>query len=146
MKKFFLSTLSLFFILPGASLAVEFDVDDLRPVVGGSDFVRVEKNIIFDASTSFLPDPGGEADFEWDLGDGTVISGEEIVHTYGAPGSYTVTLTIRQGEEEASIAKEVFAYNKLVILLTDVAERKENILNLKEDAGEEGTFLFVLDS
>lgn len=146
MRKLFLSILLSLILLPGITQAVEFSVDEIRPVITGDDIVRVNKNIIFDASSTFLLDTSEDVGYQWDLGDGTSIVGEEAVHTYDQPGSYTVTLTVTQGSQTESIARDVFAYNKLIFLLTDVTERGENILNLKEDAAEEGTYIFLVES
>jgi len=38
------------------------------------------------------------ASWSWDFGDGTFGSGMNPVHTYTAPGTYTVKLTVRQGQ------------------------------------------------
>lgn len=146
MKKLFLSLFLALVFIPGICRAVEFDVNKIRPAITGDSIVRVTKNIIFDASSSFVLDTGEEVTYQWDMGDGTTIYGEEAVHTYAEAGSYTVTLTVTQGSQEASLAKDVYAYNKLIFLLTDVTEREENIQNLKEDAAEEGTFVFVIES
>lgn len=35
--------------------------------------------------------------YAWDLGDGTVAEGPEVVHTYSVPGNYTVTMTVEDG-------------------------------------------------
>jgi len=146
MKKLFLSFLTAIFFIPGIASAVVFNVDEVRPVITGDDIVRVSKNIIFDSSSTFLLDSGVPAVYSWDLGDGTVTAGDEVVHSYTEPGSYTIVLTVTQGQQTESIAREVYVYNKLILLLTDATERRENILNLQEDAAEEGTFLFVIDS
>lgn len=145
-KKIILASLALILFLPFQTRAVEFGVDEIQPVISGDDIVRVGKNIIFDASSTFLLDSEQEVTFEWDLGDGTTIVGEEVVHSYSGPGAYTVTLTVRRGEQQVSTSKQVFAYNKLIFLLTDVTERQESILSLKSDAAEEGTFIFLIES
>lgn len=145
-RKFFASILASLFLLPGLTHAVEFNVDEIRPIISGDDIVRVSRNIIFDASSTFLLDPEQPVTFQWDLGDGTTIFGEEVVHTYSSPGAYTVTLTVTHAGQAEAIARDVFAYNKLIFLLTDVDERKENIQNLQEDAAEEGTYVFVVES
>lgn len=146
MRKFFLSILLSLFFLPGLTHAVEFNVDQIRPIISGDNIVRVSKNIIFDASSTFLLDPAQPVTYQWDMGDGTTIYGEEVVHTYSDPGNYTVTLTVTHAGQTESTTKDVYAYNKLIFLLTDVAERQENIQNLKQDAAEEGTFIFVAES
>lgn len=35
----------------------------------------------------------GGVNFSWDMGDGTIYSDVDVIHTYGAPGVYTITLT-----------------------------------------------------
>jgi len=146
MKKLLSLLLGALFIFPQVAMAVEFDIDGLRPIISGGSIVGVGKNIILDGSSTFLPNPDLPATYKWDLGDGTTIYGEEVVASYTDSGSYTVKLTVIQGTEKASIAKEVFAYNKLLILLTDVSDRSENIFNLKESAAKDGTFIFLIDS
>lgn len=43
-------------------------------------------------------DPDGElTDFSWDFGDGRSIGGVDVVHAYGAPGLYDVTLSVDDG-------------------------------------------------
>ncbi|MGI0149495.1 MAG: PKD domain-containing protein, partial [Thermoplasmata archaeon] len=32
--------------------------------------------------------------FDWDFGDGGTVSGEQAIHAYASPGTYTVTLTV----------------------------------------------------
>jgi PKD repeat protein len=49
--------------------------------------------VAFDASVSYDAD-GSIAEYIWDLGDGTVLRGREVTHTYSAPGLYTVVLTV----------------------------------------------------
>lgn len=147
MKKFLVSILLSLFIFPSLVGAVEFDINKLRPVIISENVVQVDKNIIFDASSSFILDNDDLVTFEWDFGDGSpVMRGEEVVHSYGFPGNYPVTLTISQGREKESIYKDIFAYNKLIMMLTDVTEKQENITNFKSEAGEEGTYINVIES
>lgn len=146
MRRLFWAFLIAFLILPSVSRAVEFSVTEIRPVITGDDVVRVEKNIIFDASSTFLPNAEEPAKYKWEMGDGTVLDGEEVVHTYSKAGNYTVTLTVSQGDQRQSVARGVFAYNKLVFLLTDVAEKKENVQKLKEDAAQEGIYVDLIES
>lgn len=54
--------------------------------------------VSFDASASTDPD-GRVASYSWSFGDGQGITGGPIAsHTYAAPGTYTVTLSVDDGE------------------------------------------------
>ncbi|MFH1012406.1 MAG: 7TM domain-containing protein [Candidatus Peregrinibacteria bacterium] len=146
MKKIFISFLLSLFFIPSVSLAVTFDVNQLRAVIGGNNIVQVKKNIIFDASQSFIPNKEEPVSYRWDLGDGMVAVTEEVVHMYKKPGQYEVILTIRQGDQEDTARWEVFAYEKLVLLLTDVTEKKETITNFVQNAQNEGIFIKLIES
>jgi hypothetical protein len=93
-----------------------------------------------------LPDEEAEATYEWDFGDGTKVSGVEVVHSYTNAGEYLVTLTVTQNEESSSIARDIFAYDKLALLLTDISEQKQSIESLSKKAHEGGTFVSVIES
>lgn len=122
------------------------DAPKIRPVIQSLELVRVNGNIIFDASSSIILEGDAPVVYRWDLGDGTVVEGQEVVHTYSTAKNYTVTLTITQGDQAESVSQEVFVYNKLALLLTDAKEWSEKIENLKKDAATEGTLLFVIES
>ncbi len=47
----------------------------------------------FDGSGSSDSD-GSISSYDWDFGDGTTATGQTVSHTYGADGTYTVTLTV----------------------------------------------------
>lgn len=51
----------------------------------------------FDATESFDPD-GGINSFSWEFGDGGTATGRMEPHTYPTPGSYDVTLTVRDDD------------------------------------------------
>lgn len=59
--------------------------------------------IVFDGSLS--SDPNGDLlTYFWDFGDGGMGDGVETTHIYDAPGIYTVSLTVSDGEFESPIA------------------------------------------
>ena len=153
MKKILISILIAFLLLPSILMtqtanAVEFDLNKLRPIITADGVVQVEKNIIFDASSSFLVDGDDSAvTYMWNFGDGSMPSYDvEAVHTYDEPGNYLVTLTINQGRQKESVQRDVYAYNKLILMLTDVGEMREAISNFRAEAEVDGTYIYLLES
>ena len=63
---------------------------------GGPYTGTVDSPIPFDGTGSSDPD-GDPLDYAWDFGDGTTGSGVTPVHTYAAPGNFTVTLIVSDG-------------------------------------------------
>jgi len=55
--------------------------------------------VTFDASSS-TPNGGIIVDYTWDFSDGNITTVTEpvVIHVYGAPGNYTVTLTVTDSE------------------------------------------------
>ena len=53
--------------------------------------------VTFDGSTSHDPD-GAVTEWGWSFGDGTSGTGPTITHVYSAPGSYTASLTVTDGD------------------------------------------------
>ncbi|MDI9634181.1 MAG: PKD domain-containing protein [Methanolinea sp.] len=49
------------------------------------------------------------ASWHWDFGDGNTSSERNPVHTYVSPGTYTVTLTVRNAAGESTTSRPVFA-------------------------------------
>jgi len=53
--------------------------------------------------TSSASDPDGDSlTYLWDFGDGNASALENVSHTYGNPGDYTVTLVVNDGYENSS--------------------------------------------
>jgi len=148
MRNFILPIIIGLFLFPNVvNAAVSFDFNNVRAVIDANDIVRVDKNIILDASKSFTPNENLPVTYEWDFGDGTSKKeGIEVVHSYKEPGQYLVTLTVTQDGESEAIATDIFAYKKLILFLTDVTERKESIEKLAKNAHDEGIFINVIDS
>lgn len=61
--------------------------------------------------------------YAWDLGDGTVAEGAEVVHTYMMPGNYTVTMTVEDGLCMASSTIDI-----TVELSTGISGQDRNVL------------------
>ncbi|VVB62002.1 PKD domain protein [uncultured archaeon] len=94
------------------------------------------QTIVFNASGVSDPD-GMIVSYQWDFGDGTTGVGENPVHTYQLPGTYTVTLTVIDNtgmtviiskvmtilagsEAQTGTEKNFFQSNSNVIILTAV--------------------------
>lgn len=118
----------------------------LRPVINTEDAVGIKKSTIFDASQSFIPNPNREILYEWDFGDGNKNQGVEVLHVYKQPRDYRVTLTIDDGVNKISTIKNIFAYRKMILLITDNSEDQERIEQIKEEAKMQGVYIQVIDS
>lgn len=68
-------------------------VKPAQPVIGAPSSAGVGQAIDFDGSSS-IPGDGGIEFAEWNFGDGSEGEGFEVAHSYSAPGTYTVTLTL----------------------------------------------------
>jgi YD repeat-containing protein len=78
-----------------ASASTTATISNQPPVAntGGPYSGVVAQNIPFSASGSYDPD-GSIASYSWNFGDGGTGSGFSLTHTYSAPGTYSVTLTV----------------------------------------------------
>ena len=66
--------------------------------------------VVFDASASFVPTNSSThfREYLWDFGDGSTGSGETTPHSFAAPGNYSVSLMVRNDENQTgSITRHV---------------------------------------
>lgn len=69
-----------------------------------------ELTVAVDASASKCRGSASNCDFEWNWGDNSARgSGVTATHVYAAPGSYTVTLTVRDHETGSGSSSQTFA-------------------------------------
>ena len=66
--------------------------------------VNVGENVSFGGMDSTDPD-GTITSYEWDFGDGTTASGANVSHSYPAPGSYSVKLTVTDNDGFSDMAE-----------------------------------------
>ncbi|PIT87365.1 MAG: hypothetical protein COU31_03380 [Candidatus Magasanikbacteria bacterium CG10_big_fil_rev_8_21_14_0_10_40_10] len=118
------------------------EISTLKAVIKSEDFVQVNKKVIFDASNSSLT-PTGTAQYSWDLGDGSMASGNEVVHEYAKVGKYNVSLIVKQGLNQSQAVKQIFIYDKKALLIFDT-EEQDNISQIKLQAAENGVALQTL--
>lgn len=69
------------------------DITDPVADAGEDKTSNVGETVAFDAGTS--SDNVGIVSYEWDFGDGTTGTGITTTHTYSEPGTYTVTLNVK---------------------------------------------------
>ncbi|MCD6135545.1 PKD domain-containing protein, partial [Candidatus Bipolaricaulota bacterium] len=65
----------------------------------------VGQGILFDASGSIAPS-GWIVSYSWDFGDGSGASGVQAVHSYAAPGTYTVRLLVSDNQGRTAMAQQ----------------------------------------
>ncbi|MBD3330292.1 PKD domain-containing protein [Candidatus Peregrinibacteria bacterium] len=159
-KKIFTVFYLLLVIMPGLAFAQELREEAqsnegeqnpvyLQAVISIDEAVEVQKSSIFDASDSFIPNAEQEINFYWDFGDGNKNEGTEameVLHAYKEPGRYTVSLTVDDGINTSTETLEIFAYRKLIFLMSDQTEAQERINVIKDYAEEQGVFIKIIDS
>ncbi len=136
-----------FFLFSFNAIGVELAAPNyLEAVISTETEIKTQKGQIFDATKSFIPNPELETTYEWDFGDGNKNQGAEVLHIYKNPGKYEVTLKITNEAGQSETKTEVFAYNKLLLLLTDQSEAKERVKINEDFAKQNGVFIKVIES
>ncbi len=146
MKKTLATLMIGLYALAGITGIAYAETNFLEPVIETEKTVEVKKSTIFDASQSFLTDPNKDYIYHWDFGDGNKNEGIEVLHAYKTPGKYEVSLTIDDGVTKNKSQLQVFAYKKLITLITDDSEAKERIEIIRNRAEKNGIFIKVIES
>lgn len=72
----------------------DFVVEDVKQAwVSAPDTVRTGRTLALDARSSNLPGFTA-AEYHWDLGDGSTLSGDKVLHAFRAAGTYEVKLDV----------------------------------------------------
>lgn len=123
-----------------------------QPKIVSESSVGLEKNIIFKADVSSLPEGASVRSYLWEFGNGQFSSQEEVAHIFKAPGSYNVRLKVSwlpQGGtimENAEFTKEVFVFERSLFLLTDLSRSRERIDSLRQSAQDQGVYLHLVQA
>lgn len=156
-SRFILGMLICFLLFPQIILAQTSQADEFnsdsdfslppRAEITTQEFVPIDKSVIFDASRSFsVSAKGKDAQYHWDFGDGAKDSGIEVIHSYSRPGFYTVKLTVKNANGESGAQTDIYAYKRLVLLITDNDREQGSIEAMKEHALRGGVFLKIIQS
>jgi len=80
--------------VPCQTITAQLDL--ASPAPNGDGYIRVcpNEDIILEGSGDFSVDGAG-ATYEWDMGDGTVLSGPNVTYSYPNPGVFVANLNIR---------------------------------------------------
>ncbi len=84
-----------------ATVSIAVTVDTVKPTADAGEDQRTDAGAMasFDASAS--SDDVAIVSYEWDFGDGTTGTDQTTTHIYTDPGTYTVTLTVRDAAGNA---------------------------------------------
>lgn len=113
-------------VLSGEEIAQQYTLGSggLPPQPPSASFTHLvdDLNASFDGSGSSDPD-GSVVSWSWDFGDGATATGPTAAHTYVAPGTYTVTLTVTDDDgATAQSSQQVIAVANLAPSAAIVAE------------------------
>lgn len=108
------------------------------PVIDAPTDVPVGVPVVFDGSASFL-DGGELTAYNWDFGDSGNGSGEQASHTFTAPGTYRVGLTV-DSTAQSSDCQQITAYHLVNVNAPPVAEAGADIIvGVNEDVVLDGS-------
>lgn len=112
-------SISMGFLVHARPVA-EFSFSPREPHIGD--------RIQFDASASHDPD-GRIVAYEWDFGDGAMAEGMSATHVYDMPGTYTVTLWVRDDGLEARVVRSIGVVRGGVLSISSIPAGAEVYLD-----------------
>ncbi|MDX9970989.1 MAG: PKD domain-containing protein [Candidatus Gracilibacteria bacterium] len=151
MSKLHTNILKLFliplFLLSTTVIALDTAENQIiKAVINGEDKVKTGKTIELSAKDSFLGSENAITKYEWDFGDGSKGEGINIAHTYESPGIYQISLKIKNKSQSETIEKEIFVYNKQILLISDSKSLQGKLSFIEEYAKTENTFVNLIES
>lgn len=146
----FISFLASVFPVSAQKVEQQSNVDTspsvtIVPVITSDNFIPLNKPALFEATEStIIPPPAPAPSYRWTFSDtDTRKTAKEVVRTFSRTGRYRVTLTIRQGPLEASHVKEIFVFDKRILLVTD-KDTNTGLQEIADQAAERGVLLEVI--
>ena len=88
-----------------AHIAIAVKADNVAPVAK-IHHERVKRVVTLHGHDSHDPD-GDALSYSWDFGDGNIGTGPHIVHTYADVGTYTISLTVSDGQLSDTVSVAV---------------------------------------
>lgn len=108
----------------------------------------VGRTLLFNADRSTVPQ-GANVEYHWDFGDGSEGFGIDATHEYKRSGTYTVELSIIDGEGEFKTSQDtiqVSVQDRVALLIADQTIPQDRIEELKGFALTQGVLLVVIQS
>lgn len=91
-----------------------------------------DRTVLAGASVAFSGQGAGEsktplktAEYIWNFGDGTIVRGQSVFHTYRYPGTYVAYLTVVSGDAQGGDSVAIMAKEPL-LSVSDVGMNQEN--------------------
>ncbi len=139
MKKIFLAvTLTIWLLLPSLVGAQNFNT--ITANAGDDRNVLVNRQIVFSAANS-TTEQNKPLTYRWEFGDGNRAEGLEVSHSYRAPGTYKVRLTVSDGQNLNTDETIVSVEKDIVLLLTDKSINQDKLASLREYANTQNVLL-----
>lgn len=134
--------LAVMFGRPGLAAAQEEQV--FQAEAGPERQTFVGKQLVFDSSSSIIPEGATIEEVRWDFGDGITTTGSTVPHAYQKPGRYRVKLIIRTEEGQSEDTSEVRVFDRVAVVIADAAAPEAELNNAQVQAAEQDLLLMVI--